>query len=289
MVTKLIDKLIFKASFILEESDKVLCFIQDNSSIKIPIQNIKYEKYVKKEDIYLIEKYIEDIDSYKEKKTIFLNELIHFLNDKKEDERFSELLQFFEEFQEKCNISFEYYLSNFSFNKIKIELDNSALEYSKNIRSVINESQSKLIAIPVAFILGCSQINYSVPISIKNAIVIISSFLFSYIISIFIKNQQSALDIIGDNIENYKDRYKKSKIRELERKELEKLPKLINQLYKKIEIELATQNKKLNFLQKCNWLISIILLCSILLAILVNYQSVLFKIIQYYFYNFVIP
>lgn len=160
-------------------------------------------------------------------------------------------------------------MSNFSFNKIKLELDNSVLEYSKNIRSIINDSQSKLIAIPAAFALAASQIDYENPLIIKNIIIVVSAFLFSYIISVFIANQKNAIEIISDNLTNYKNYYKKSKSNEFEEeKELENLSNLIGKSFEKTENEIKKQNKRLNIIQYCNWGISIILLLTLLIIYL---------------------
>jgi len=264
-VTTLIDRLTMKSKFISDSHDRTLCLVQENSFMEMPIENIVYEEFLEKENISLIKQYINDIDSYKEKSTIYFKELICFLSIQNKEKRLKTLISFFGDFYERCNISFEYYLSDFSFNKIKLELDNSVLEYSRNIRAIINESQSKLIAIPAAFILGVSQIMYSEPLSLKNILIIASSFLFSYIIFVFIKNQQNALQIVADNLKNYKTNYKRSKLTQLEEeKDLVSLSVLINKSFSKTELELAEQKKRLDKIQKCNWGISIVLLISII-------------------------
>ncbi|MBP1164693.1 hypothetical protein JOE44_001577 [Chryseobacterium sp. PvR013] len=267
----LIDILTNKSKFTSEDNGKTVFLLQENSVIEIPIENIVYEEYLDIQNIHLLKQYVRDIDSYKEKNTIYLKQLIDFLKNKSKIDRFKELLLYFEEFYEKCNVAFEYYLSNFSVNKIQLELDNSVLEYSKNIRSIINDSQSKLIAIPAAFILGVTQIDYTKPFLLKNFLIIFSTFIFSYIISIFIKNQKNAIDIISDNLNNYKINYKHSKSTEFEsEKELEKLSSLINNSYKKTEDELLEQENRLSILQICNWGISIALALSVIISFLVS-------------------
>ncbi len=284
-ISTLIVRLIAKAKFISEEHIKTICLVQDNSFIEIPIETIIYEDYLEHKNIELINQYIEDIDAYKEKRTIFLKELIDFLSTKNKKERFNELILYFEEFYEKCNTSFEYYLSNFSFNKIKFELDNSVLEYSKNIRSIINESQSKLIAIPAAFILGVSQVNYDNPFILKNVLIVVSAFLFSYIISIFINNQKNAIEIISDNLDNYKTNYERSKSTEFEEeKELKSLSELIKKSYKKTEIEILKQEKRLKILQYCNWGISVALLLSIIIVLITQINWKCGSVVSFPFY-----
>ncbi|PSD44222.1 hypothetical protein C7E23_03090 [Elizabethkingia anophelis] len=107
----------------------------------------------------------------------------------------------------KCNTSFEYYLANFSFNKIKLELDNSVLEYSKSIRSIINDSQTKLVAIPAAFVLGVSQIDFANPFLLKNFLIVASSFfIFLHTLHFHKKIKKNAIEIISDNLSNYKNK-----------------------------------------------------------------------------------
>ncbi|MBO4234752.1 hypothetical protein FO675_10700 [Riemerella anatipestifer] len=270
-ITNLINQLTIVSKFKIDEHIKTICLIQDNSFLELEIDNIVYEEFLEVKNITFINQYISDITSYKEKKSLFIKELINFLSNKTKKERFNELILYFEEFYEKCGTSFEYYLSNFSFNKIKLELDNSVLDYSKNIRAIINDSQSKLIAIPAAFILGASQIDYTNPFALKNCIIVISAFLFSYIISIFINNQINAIEIIEDNLTNYKSVYKRSKANQLEdERELDNLKKLIIRSFNKTEKELSSQQSRLGILQYCNWGISVALLLSIFAVFLNN-------------------
>src|SRR5690606_22982018 len=107
--------------------------------------------------------------------------------------RFSYLIKNFKRFYEKCEVSYSYYLTNFSYNKLKIEVDNAVLDFSKNIRSVINDSQTKLIAIPAAFLFLCIEIDWQNSWGLKSFIIVIASLLFSYLIDIFILNQTASL------------------------------------------------------------------------------------------------
>lgn len=268
-ITNLISKLSSISKFIFEEHVKSICLIHDNSFIEIQIDTEVYEDHLNLMGSEKINQYITDLESYKEKKSIFVKELIDFLQNFDKKNRFQELIKNFSEFYEKCNTSFEFYLSNFSFNKIKLELDNSVLEYSKNIRSIINDSQSKLIAIPAAFALAASQIDYNNPLIIKNIIIVVSAFLFSYIISVFIDNQKNAVEIITDNLINYKNNYKKSKSTDFEdEKELKNLSTLIEKAFAKTETEIRNQNKRLKIIQYCNWGISIVLSLTLLIIYL---------------------
>ncbi|WP_286883094.1 hypothetical protein [Sphingobacterium sp. UBA5980] len=253
-IVSLISCLISKAKFVSEEHHKNLYLVQDNSFLELTIENSEYEDYFDFKHISIITHFINSINSSQEKRTIFLKELIDYLSTKLKSERLNELLINIEAFVERCDTSYEYYLSNFSFNKIRLELDSAVLEFSKNIRAIINESQSKLIAIPAAFVLAVTQISFSSPYSLKSILIVLSTFLFSYIISVFIKNQKNALDIIEDNIENYKRNYTESSLNKLgDEENFLNLKALIKTTFVKIDTELKEQTSRLKVLQFCNW------------------------------------
>lgn len=266
----LIQKLVSKSKFVKDEDVKTLFLFQENKFIELSIDNsIVYEDFLQPENLDLIREYVINIDDYKEKRSIFLQELIDFLSAEKSN-RFQYLLSNFKEFFERCNTSFEFYLSNFSYNKLKMEIDNSVLEHSKNIRNIINDAQSKLIAIPAAFVLAATQLDFSNTFSIKNTIIIVSSFIFSYIISIFIQNQKNALNIISENVENYKKSFLQTKTDDvIQEKGLPSISNLLKKSYEKIATDLINQKKKLRILQFISWAISAILVISL---ITVKYQ-----------------
>lgn len=139
-----------------------------------------------------------------EEKLLFINELMEFLSNVTEENRFIYLLQNFNEYYSKSIDSFQYYIRNFSYNKLKSELDNAILDYSKKIQSVINDAQSKLIAIPAAFVLAAANIEFDNILSIKNIAILISLYIFALLIGIFLNNQSSVLNMIDINIQSYK-------------------------------------------------------------------------------------
>lgn len=139
-----------------------------------------------------------------EEKLLFINELMEFLSNVTEENRFVYLLQNFNEYYSKSIDSFQYWKRNFSYNKLKSELDNAILDYSKKIQSVINDAQSKLIAIPAAFVLAAANIEFDNILSIKNIAILISLYIFALLIGIFLNNQSSVLNMIDINIQSYK-------------------------------------------------------------------------------------
>lgn len=164
---------------------------------------------IDEESLTLIDSYSEVLksDTTTDKKNIYLNELIEFLIMKEESERFSFLLKNFKSYISKSAYTFNFYLRNFSFNKLKVELDAKALEFYQKLQAVINDSQAKLIAIPTALVFVLSTFDYDDINSLKNYLTLLGLIVFSIFIQIFINNQKSAIGFIEENINYYKLSY----------------------------------------------------------------------------------
>lgn len=146
-----------------------------------------------------------------DRKNIYINELIDYLLPIEEKDRFSYLIKNFDEFIHRASASYNYYLRNFSYNKLKIELDTKALDFAQKIQGVVNESQTKLIAIPAAIVFACTTLEYEKINSIKNYLILVGMIMFCIFIQIFINNQKSALKFIENNITIYKQSFSNNK------------------------------------------------------------------------------
>ncbi|WP_312082159.1 MULTISPECIES: hypothetical protein [Epilithonimonas] len=230
----------------------------ENKYLKLPIEYS--EKDLDKTLFLFPENFSENFLKYfrcstKEIQYIFKNELIDFLREKPEKERFKFLLKNLESYYNQCLRSVDYYLSNYSFNKIKLELDNSVLDFSTKIRSVINDSQGKLITIPATAVLAFSTFDFFDPFNIKNFVIVLASATFAYLMNIFINNQVTALDIIKNNISNYKAIFKNKN-----KEEISDINSITSSVFFKTENELLEQRKMLFNIKVINWLIPIIII-----------------------------
>jgi hypothetical protein len=204
-------------------------------------------KSIDKEKVSLIESFIDILKSHitMDKKNIYLNQLVEFLYKEEEQTRFSYLIRNFDKYIKKSSATYNYYLRDFSYNKLKIELDSKALEFSQKLQSVINDSQTKLIAIPTALVFVLSTLDYENINAIKNYLALVGLILFCIFIQIFINNQKSAIAFIEENINYYKGTFKDD-INE------------IKESFKKVELEKNKQIKRLFQIQILLWLIPII-------------------------------
>jgi hypothetical protein len=250
-------KQIAKHTYLDLNIDNIILFREDKSSV-LPIiydaSNIRSMKIEDIDKLNSIATAFEEGDT--EKKFLYINELIELLNSQREDERFTFILSNFNHFYNKCVNAYQFYLRDFSSNKLKIELDSKALEYTQKIQSVINDAQTKLIAIPTAFVLVFSTIDFTQIVSIKNVSIVLSLVIFSLLIQLFLNNQKSTLNFIWDNITSYKETFKDSDIEKISSKFL------------LVERELKKQKYRLRITEVILWLIPILLLCLCLVLAL---------------------
>jgi hypothetical protein len=138
-----------------------------------------------------------------EKRNLFTNEIIDFMQRNVTD-KIDILLVNIDDLYNNCESAYSFYISNYSSNKLKFEIDSKAIEFTQKIQSVINEAQSRLIAIPSAFVLAALAMDFEKSQSPKNYVTIISLFVFALLIQLFINNQYTILKFINENIDEFK-------------------------------------------------------------------------------------
>ena len=205
-------------------------------------------------------------NNFQDKKNIYLNEFVEFCLKYDEQNRFLLLLKNFEVFINKSISTYNFYLRNFSYNKLKLEIDSKAIEFNQKLQSVINDSQTKLIAIPAAFVLVLSSFDYEKISNPKNIIATGGLFVFSTLLQIFVNNQKSTIKFIEENIDHYKSTFKNQA-----RIEVEKA--FINVSYEKNK-----QYDRLILIEVILWFIPIFTLCMILFLMSFEFGALLIMI-----------
>lgn len=150
--------------------------------------------------------HITDSADKEERKIIFINELIASLMKIPEmKNRFKHLLKNFEDLFVNYKKSHSLYLEKYSYTKFKSEIDKEIIDYSKKLQSVINDAQSKLVAIPVAFLLIIGQLDLTGKKLYFNLALILSALVFSILLEVLLRNQFSTLEFISDDVKRFKD------------------------------------------------------------------------------------
>lgn len=190
-------------------------------------------------------------DANDDKKGLFINEIIDYVTYNNID-NLEGFVSKIELCDKSCKDSYELYQLNYCVNSLKLELDTKVLDYTTKIQQVISEAQSKLIAIPAAFIFAGINIDYGKGIHDTNNIVIsLCLFIFAILIQLFVKNQKSILSIIEKDSKDYIDTFK-SKI------DITDKLNIVNR-------ELKNQKRRICFIEIILWTIPIFLLLFLFL------------------------
>ncbi len=124
--------------------------------------------------------------------------------------RFGELLSEFKYFVDRCSINYQLYVSEFTFEKIKKEVESEKFELVMKINGVFSQIQNQLLAIPVALLLVGSQLTSIGSVSLSNLSILAGSIVFSFIMSMLIKNQTNSLCAIEMEMNAQWDRFRSS-------------------------------------------------------------------------------
>ncbi len=135
-----------------------------------------------------------------ERKRIFVAELISFLLSFSTAERFVKLLTSLDAVYDNYLKSHLLYLEKFSYHDLKSKVDKDKLEYTKKIYATVNDIQSKLIAVPAAFLLVLAQFDFTNKTGFKNILITIGALLFSILLEVLLSNQFGVLKYIETEI-----------------------------------------------------------------------------------------
>src|SRR4051794_20049988 len=145
-----------------------------------------------------------------ERKSIFTSELISFLLPFPPNERFSKLLSSLDGVYDNYQKSHLLYLEKFSYHDLKSKVDKDKLEYTKKIYATVNDIQSKMIAVPAAFLLVLAQFDITDIWSLKNIIITVGAFLFSILLEVLLRNQFGVLHYVEGEILQFQSELSKS-------------------------------------------------------------------------------
>jgi hypothetical protein len=216
--------------------------------------------------------HIEKASDKEERKKIFTYQLILFLHKVPEENyRFRFLLKNFNDLYINYIKSHDLYLEKYSYEKVKSEIDKEILEYSKKIQSVINDAQTKLVAIPVAFLLIIGQFDLTGEKLYFNIALVLSAFVFSILIEVLLQNQFSLLDFISADVERFKESISQEKSKIIG-DDLTTTFTKVTKLHKK-------QKSSLNTIRLLVWLTPVFSIGLMVLSLTNNTISCVFKIL----------
>ncbi len=114
---------------------------------------------------------------------------------------FSELLGKFAEFIEKIRAGYELYVAEFSFQKVKEEVEKEKLDAMLKLNKVFSDIQSQLLAVPVALVLVGGQMEHSGRWTSKNILIWLAALIFAVLMDLLIRNQRHTLKAVKQEID----------------------------------------------------------------------------------------
>lgn len=247
---KLIDTIDEISSHKWEDEDcKHVVLSHGNKSVILDVEYNSSSISLDQGNIDAVSNFSKVLSETNEKQKLFINELIDFLLESTEKRNLSLILRNVITISKNSNDAYDFYLSNFSAHKLKFEIDSKAIDFTQKIHTVINDAQTKLIAIPTAFVLAAASMDFEISkiVSVKNICIVISLWIFALLIQLFLSNQKSILEFITLNIDEYKSTFKNKEI------------SMLSNSFKKVELSLSRQFKRLQIIGLVLWLIPIIL------------------------------
>lgn len=218
--------------------DKLKLFIYRNTSSSLEI-NINYDI----NDLSLFSK-IENLDDLKkelldkikgsDKKELFLNELVNFVSNGKDN--YIEIVENWDKIIELYKKSLSLYIAGFSFDKIKTSSNEHFQKLVDKIYESIGKASNYIFGIPIGFILLLNYFDYTGVSVFKNLIILSLSLLFFLLIwFILLNNIKESIEAIEEDIDDFN-----SKIQGI--KGLESIEEKLSNLKK---TKLAKQRNKL--------------------------------------------
>ena len=142
--------------------------------------------------------YFESDHHRDQKRTIIRNALLELFKGQLVV-RFSEVLPGFKDFSERVRSAYVLYTTDFSFEKLRSEIDKQNLEDMLRLNKTFSEIQNQLLAIPAAMLLvGANVKADNLAVNIATAVGVS---IFIWIMWKLIRNQRNSVTAIGNEIE----------------------------------------------------------------------------------------
>lgn len=141
--------------------------------------------------------YFESDHHQDQKRTIIRNALIEIFKGQLVV-RFSQVLQEFKEFVERVRSAYTLYTTDFSFEKLRSEVDKQNLEDMLRLNKTLSDIQNQLLAIPAAMLLVGSNVkadNFA-----ANIATVVGVSIFAWIMWKLIRNQVNSVTAISKEV-----------------------------------------------------------------------------------------
>lgn len=142
-----------------------------------------------------------DSEIHREQKKTIIKTILFEMFSGRDIVPISELLGEFDEFIKRVNASYQLYVSEFSFEKVKEQIEKEKLEATTKLNKVFSDIQNQLLAVPAALVLAGGQMVQDHGWSTKNISIWLGVVVMAIFMSMLIRNQRNTLQAVKKEID----------------------------------------------------------------------------------------
>lgn len=113
----------------------------------------------------------------------------------------SALINEFDDFFQRLRASYDLYVAEFSYEKVKAEVEKDKLEFITKLNKVFSDIQNQLLAVPAALVLVGGQMEMKNVWAAKNLLIWFGALTFSILMDLLIRNQRHTLQAIKQEVD----------------------------------------------------------------------------------------
>jgi len=137
---------------------------------------------------------------HKEQKRAIIRTVLLELFKGKKSITLGQMFAVFHNFMERLKNSYTMYVSEFSFEKVKAEVEKDNLDSTLKLNKTLSDIQNQLLAMPVALVLVGGQMLSESSFTMKNLVIWLGSLVFAWLMDILILNQCHAVQAIEEEV-----------------------------------------------------------------------------------------
>lgn len=195
-------------SLLEDFSDHVSPFNNDKELVFLVGRRVVVSSFYYPSDLALnvstewFEREVVHTDIHKSNKVEIFRSVISEMYKDEGEISFSKILNDFNIIVLKLKRSYELFVSEFSYDKIRSQVEKDKLDFTCRLNSVLSDIQNQLLAVPVAmFLVGSQLTEYDVPsLTVNNLAIWLGSVIFVLFLEFLLRNQRSTLQAIGNEI-----------------------------------------------------------------------------------------
>lgn len=221
-VCKIVQLLISRADYIKKITDEIVeeVIFLHKEKLEIPINYTAEVLEEGLDGISIVNALFEDNSHIEQKISIFKEVISSFLSNISKTERLQYLLCHFGEFSKRLNENYQLFVSEFSFDDVRKEYEESKREYFTKLNDVFSSVQTKMLGVPISIAFASFKMNSFVTSAsfLTDSLLGLSIVIYSIMMILMIANQNHSLKAVKTDYESqmarlkhhYSDQYKLS-------------------------------------------------------------------------------